>query len=745
MSYLTFRPSLKPHVVSEREVLLVGETERVALRGRTYVAVVPLLDGTRSPDQVAAALQNEVPPEVTYYALGHLEAQGYVVQVSSERLAPWPLWWLARNEDYVALTDTAAKAGVYIAACGLSQTAVGALAMKVGQSVRLVDDAAAATLEVWVVDDYLRSELLEAVAAALHAGRAVLPVRPAGLHVWLGPLCRRSGPAWPDLVTRLRFNWTPGAARIAPPVTPLISTPNTLDLGLSLAAVVVVRCAAGDVPGEVDGRILTFDTATFTTCMHRLPSRGTTAAPPVDRVTGGATPISVAPAPKRHTADGGHRVCPPHETLDRLSPLVSPITGIIPGIEKLPSCEGVHVYAAVQNLRTTRVTPQGNRILGRPHAASGKGETEVQARVSCLAEAVERWSCSFFEDVPRCSARLAEIGSAAIHPHEVLRFSERQYEKRETLNRRPFQSSTWIPEPFDPDALVEWTPLWSLTFERTRWLPTALCYFGYNASGGHAAPTFACVCSNGCAAGNSIEEAILQGLLELVERDACALWWYNRVRRPGIDLASFQQPFFDAMARHHGQADRALRVLDLRTDLGVPVALAVSWSETDGGAIRLGLGCHLEPRLAVSRALCEINQLGPFELTNRRNPPPERGRAPAGAAQWLTDATIENQPYVVPLQDQAVQAGELADQSTADIASDIIRCVELLRRGGYETLVLDHTRPDIAFPTVRVIVPGLRHFWPRLAPGRLYDVPMSLGWVDAVHREEELNPIPFFL
>ena len=46
-----------------------------------------------------------------------------------------------------------------------------------------------------------------------------------------------------------------------------------------------------------------------------------------------------------------------------------------------------------------------------------------------------------------------------------------------------------------------------------------------------------------------------------------------------------------------------------------------------------------------------------------------------------------------------------------------------------EMLVLDQTREEIGLPVVKVIVPGLRHFWARFAPGRLYDVPARLGWV----------------
>jgi ribosomal protein S12 methylthiotransferase accessory factor len=62
-----------------------------------------------------------------------------------------------------------------------------------------------------------------------------------------------------------------------------------------------------------------------------------------------------------------------------------------------------------------------------------------------------------------------------------------------------------------------------------------------------------------------------------------------------------------------------------------------------------------------------------------------------------------------------------------------------------EVLVADQTRPDIDMPVVKVMVPGLRHFWPRFAPGRLYDVPVRLGWLAAPTTEEDLNPIRMFL
>jgi ribosomal protein S12 methylthiotransferase accessory factor len=74
-----------------------------------------------------------------------------------------------------------------------------------------------------------------------------------------------------------------------------------------------------------------------------------------------------------------------------------------------------------------------------------------------------------------------------------------------------------------------------------------------------------------------------------------------------------------------------------------------------------------------------------------------------------------------------------------------VQCFDVLERLGLEVLLLDQTRPDIGLPVVKVIVPGMRHFWARFAPGRLYDVPARLGWVEKATPESMLNPIPMFL
>jgi ribosomal protein S12 methylthiotransferase accessory factor len=239
---------------------------------------------------------------------------------------------------------------------------------------------------------------------------------------------------------------------------------------------------------------------------------------------------------------------------------------------------------------------------------------------------------------------------------------------------------------------------------------------------------------------------VLQGFLELVERDEVALWWYNRVRRPAVDLASFGEPYLDELQALLGRRQRDLWVLDLATDLGIPVFVAGS-RRTAGRReqILFGFGAHLEARIALLRAVTELNQMLNPVLDTPVDAPIIAPFTDRATLDWLETATLANQPYLVPLDGPPRTASDYAPCRGDDLRDDVLFCQALLERHGMEMLVLDQTRAEIGLPVVKVVVPGLRHFWPRFAPGRLYDVPVRLGWLPEALPEEQLDPIPMFL
>jgi ribosomal protein S12 methylthiotransferase accessory factor len=174
---------------------------------------------------------------------------------------------------------------------------------------------------------------------------------------------------------------------------------------------------------------------------------------------------------------------------------------------------------------------------------------------------------------------------------------------------------------------------------------------------------------------------------------------------------------------------------------------AAASRRTGGGPeqILFGFGAHLDARVALLRAVTEMNQMLARALTESTEAPPEARLEDTVTLDWLRTATVANQPYLAPLDGPPRTAACYPPCRTDDLKDDVLACRALVERHGMEMLVLDQTRPEVGLPVAKVIVPGLRHFWPRFAPGRLYEVPVRLGWLPEPLAEEQLNPIPMFL
>jgi ribosomal protein S12 methylthiotransferase accessory factor len=251
--------------------------------------------------------------------------------------------------------------------------------------------------------------------------------------------------------------------------------------------------------------------------------------------------------------------------------------------------------------------------------------------------------------------------------------------------------------------------------------------------------------SNGSAAGNTVEEAVFQGVMEVFERDSVALWWYNRLRRPAVDLDSFADPYVQSLRAYHRQRRRELWVLDLTADMGVPAFVALSRRvDRDPQDIVFAPAAHLDPRIALLRSLTELNQMMGAMVEDDR--PGVYAYDDAVYIDWWKNATVESQPYLLPDPDlPPTRLDDFPRLYGDDLLDDIERCRALVESRGMEMLVLDQTRPDVGMPVVKVFVVGMRHFWARSGPGRLYDVPVAMGWLDRPLTEDELNPIEVFV
>jgi ribosomal protein S12 methylthiotransferase accessory factor len=223
--------------------------------------------------------------------------------------------------------------------------------------------------------------------------------------------------------------------------------------------------------------------------------------------------------------------------------------------------------------------------------------------------------------------------------------------------------------------------------------------------------------SNGVAAGRTLPEAETSAVLELVERDAVAIWWFGRIRRPSVALELLDESG-GAMLRAWLQTrDRRCWLLDLTHDLGTPVVAAISCG-ADGHDIAYGFAARRSlPEAALSASL-EMLQT---ELSlNLARSAAMQGKLEGHGARllsWSNRTAIAQLPYLAPHEDAVAIPTVPADPA-----------MEIGARIGREVAFVDLHRPDDGLCVVRAVAPGLRPWWPRFAPGRLESVPARLGW-----------------
>lgn len=426
-------------------------------------------------------------------------------------------------------------------------------------------------------------------------------------------------------------------------------------------------------------------------------------------------------------ANDAHRRPPLQETLRKYARFLDERSGALAALHEyaFPWEAPFHVCRGQLKQEFCIAAHSAERAISA--TVCGAGDSALQAKVSCLCEALERHSGIFRGDEPRRVARYSEVADEAIHPDALTLFSESQYHNRDRWNQRE-GGYNWVPQRFDAELTIAWSPAWSLTRQRVMYLPAAYCYFGYPFDPTH---DFCRPDSNGNAAGNDPDEAILHGFLELVERECVSIWWYNRVRRPRVDIESFGSPCAAAVRNSYLAIGRSVEALDITVQRDIPTFAALSRSEDPPqDDYILGFGAHFDPQVALLKALTEMNQFLPSILS---------GRDPGCflcAENGQADTSFLTANDELPATTCPGFAKQAAEESKQNLSS----CVERVQSWGLEMLVVNQTRQDVGMPVVKVVVPGMRSWWARFADGRLYTLPVQIGWLAKQKAEAELNP-----
>jgi ribosomal protein S12 methylthiotransferase accessory factor len=431
---------------------------------------------------------------------------------------------------------------------------------------------------------------------------------------------------------------------------------------------------------------------------------------------------------------------------------VSPVTGVVTNLAG--GGDGPLAGWGARH-RAPHASADGSRVP--VVRTGGKGVDSASARVAAVCEAVERTALTWPTDVPVTSASLTDLGDDALDPREVMLFSPRQYA---AARSRPATSDELpparaddepgqtvddavirhrVPVPLRDDDVLDWVPAFPLDGGRAAWVPAALVWFGHRGDGAdpHFDSARIVADSNGVAAGATAAEAAVYGLLEVIERDAVAMWWHLRLHRPTVDPDTCDDAYLQGFQAHVTATGRTFWLLDITNDIDVPVFVAVT-ARADGSEVVFGFGAHLDPVAAARSAVTECAQ---FLVAFDRNPTDRHGLFGEPGRRWWGTQTLDTDPHLRA----SGSALWPRDQSGPRDTDDLATLHDRLTAAGLRAYAVDMSRPDVPELTVmRMIVPGARSMFPRFAEGRLFDVPHRLGWTPQRLTEADVNPEEIF-
>src|SRR5882724_7847093 len=724
---LQFAPNFTAYVMPPDVVCLYSEDRKSFLHGELYCTLASAIaKGGKSAEDLVRDLRKQFPSDKIEEALKRLVERRYVTAAAHDSNGAVAGYWasLGLPPDIAEKNLGNCKVRVEsfdVAGAKELTAALGELGVRVVQRSQ--------DLTVTLVNDYLERRLAELNRQRVADKTPWLLVQPSGVFPLVGPVFKPGESAcWTCLFDRMIRNreikgfLDRGSAQ-AVAVSPLVND-SVGQTAVHFAAVEITKAIASGFRTDLRNHIASFDLTGAVIAKHyvaRRPQCPTCGGKKLQSPRRAATPIEIAEGRKLIMTSGGYRTVTSRATVARFRKHVSPLTGVVTQLERIEADLPMNTNFFAQHNFSAPAHSVDQLRSGLSGGSFGKGSTAEQSEASALMEAIERYSGIFQGDEIRVKRRFADFAPGeAMLPNDVQLFSQAQFDTRHIPQS---DDSHPVPEPLDPQEKTELSPAWSLRDRRFKYFPTGLLYFFYH--GFHTD-------SNGCAAGNTREEAIVQGFLELVERDAYAIWWYNRSQRAELDLKQFDDSYVRDLQAQFADAGRRLWVLDVTSDLGVPTYVAIMhWMQNGHENIEFGSGAHFDRRIALLRSLTELTQFLSIGMMGG-------GSGEKPTLDGVKPLRLEDYPFLIPSDNPIVPPAP--DLEVHDNTRDQVNaCVEIATQAGYDFLVLDQTRPDVEVPVLRVLVPGLRHFYRRFAPGRLYDVPVRLGLLDRPRPESELT------
>lgn len=375
--------------------------------------------------------------------------------------------------------------------------------------------------------------------------------------------------------------------------------------------------------------------------------------------------------------EGTHRVIAPEKTIENNENKL--ITAGITRIADITDLDriGLPVFTAI------RPTAEDGAIS----IYGGKGITKDHAKASAMMEGFERYSAEKQDDDETIIATVDEISTKG------------EYIDPKTLN---------LPQKYEKEDIsqipLEWNLATDIISNKDYYVPSNAVFHPYTHD--NNIQSFFKSNTNGLASGNILEEAILHGMFEVIERDAWSIFELTHKNYSQINLDTIESELINNTIEKFESNGIKIKLMDFTADIKVPT-IAASADDTvtkDAGLLTLGMGTHLDPEIAVLRALTEVAQSRATQINGARED--------TVRADFAREAGYERMKrinkYYFRQEEEQVDFRDIENKSTTSINEDIeIVKDELIANDIKHILYTDLTRPELDISVVRVIIPEM--------------------------------------
>jgi len=379
--------------------------------------------------------------------------------------------------------------------------------------------------------------------------------------------------------------------------------------------------------------------------------------------------------------EGTQRVLSPEATLERTTKLLSRI-----GVTRIANITdldrvGIPVFSAIRP----------SAAAGAISIYSGKGVNETNARISAIMESFER-----------C---LAEQPEVSINLPGVQPETQRVVNSYESLSEdypALFPEALLLPQPFEEFSKIEWIMGHDIMNDIEVFVPANAVFHPYDP--GNGVKLFRSN-TNGLASGNTIEEAVLHGLLEVIERDALSIAEYTH--DPGREIVLSQSDGLNySLEKKMEEAGIKVKVWLLGSDIDIPTVV-VALDDTvlkDPALLVMGAGSHLSPEIAVTRALTEAAQSRVVQIHGARE---DTDREQVVRTFGYDHMKKLNRYWYEDI--DTVTMDEIMDSSSDTPAANISTILERLEGIADGAIIVDLSR-GVEVPVIRAIIPMFEQY-----------------------------------